>query len=75
MPENNLFKKAAVFTDIHYGLKSNSIAHNTDCNNFVDWFIQKSTRRRMRDLFVPWRFSPQPLKHKHPNIELCYDCS
>lgn len=42
MPENNLFKKAAVFTDIHYGLKSNSIAHNTDCNNFVDWFIQKA---------------------------------
>ena len=41
MPEN-LFKKAAVFTDIHYGLKSNSIAHNTDCNNFVDWFIQKA---------------------------------
>ena len=38
----NLFKKAAVFTDIHYGLKSNSIAHNTDCNNFVDWFIEKA---------------------------------
>ena len=38
----NLFKKAAVFTDIHYGLKSNSIAHNTDCNNFVDLFIEKA---------------------------------
>jgi len=38
----NLFKKAAVFTDIHFGLKSNSIAHNTDCNNFVDWFIEKA---------------------------------
>ena len=37
-----LFKKAAVFTDIHYGLKSNSISHNTDCNNFVDWFIEKA---------------------------------
>lgn len=39
---SNLFKKAAVFTDIHYGLKSNSIVHNTDCDNFVDWFIQKA---------------------------------
>lgn len=39
---NNLFKKAAVFTDIHFGLKSNSISHNTDCNNFVDWFIEKA---------------------------------
>jgi DNA repair exonuclease SbcCD nuclease subunit len=37
---SNLFKKAAVFTDIHFGLKSNSIQHNTDCANFVEWFIQ-----------------------------------
>ena len=43
MPNNNnLFKKAAVFTDIHFGLKSNSISHNTDCNNFIDWFIEKA---------------------------------
>jgi len=42
MPEKNLFKKAACFTDIHFGLKSNSISHNTDCNNFVDWFIEKA---------------------------------
>ena len=38
----NLFKKAAVFTDIHFGLKSNSLQHNHDCNNFVDWFITKA---------------------------------
>jgi DNA repair exonuclease SbcCD nuclease subunit len=36
----NLFKKAAVFTDIHFGLKSNSLQHNADCANFVDWFIK-----------------------------------
>ena len=39
---SNLFKKAAVFTDIHFGVKSNSIQHNQDCSNFVDWFIEKS---------------------------------
>ena len=38
----NLFKKAAVLTDIHFGLKSNSLQHNTDCINFVDWFIEKA---------------------------------
>jgi len=38
----NLFKKAAVFTDIHYGLKSNSLQHNTDCDDFVNWFISKA---------------------------------
>ena len=36
----NLFKKAAVLTDIHFGLKSNSATHNDDCLNFVKWFIE-----------------------------------
>ena len=36
----SLFRKAAIFTDIHFGLKSNSVLHNTDCANFVDWFIR-----------------------------------
>jgi len=38
----NLFKKAAVFTDIHFGLKSNSMQHNQDCEKFVDWFISQA---------------------------------
>lgn len=37
---SNLFKKAAVFTDIHFGAKSNSVQHNLDCANFVDWFVK-----------------------------------
>jgi DNA repair exonuclease SbcCD nuclease subunit len=39
---SNLFKKAAVFTDIHYGLKSNSTLHNEDCLNFVKWATAKA---------------------------------
>ena len=35
-----MFKKAAIFTDIHFGLKSNSKLHNQDCEDFVDWFIK-----------------------------------
>ena len=34
-----LFKKVAVCTDIHFGLKSNSSVHNQDCSQFIDWFI------------------------------------
>ena len=34
---NNLFHRAIVFTDIHYGLKSNSQLHNEDCWRFVQW--------------------------------------
>jgi DNA repair exonuclease SbcCD nuclease subunit len=38
----NLFRKTAICTDIHFGLKSNSLAHNQDCENFIDWFIAKA---------------------------------
>mgnify|MGYP001364188763 CR=1 FL=1 len=37
-----MFKKAAVFTDIHFGLKGNSKQHNDDCEEFVDWFITQA---------------------------------
>jgi DNA repair exonuclease SbcCD nuclease subunit len=37
-----LFKKVACFTDIHFGLKSNSLVHNKDCEEFVDWFISQA---------------------------------
>jgi len=39
---SNLFKKAAIFTDLHLGLKSNSILHNEDCWKFVQWMVQKA---------------------------------
>jgi DNA repair exonuclease SbcCD nuclease subunit len=35
----SLFRKVAVCTDIHFGLKSNSLQHNQDCSDFIDWFI------------------------------------
>jgi len=38
----NLFKKVAVFTDLHLGLKSNSQTHNQDCEEFIDWFIERA---------------------------------
>jgi len=40
----NLFKKAAVCTDLHVGNKSNSIIHNQDCEEFIDWFIEKAKK-------------------------------
>jgi DNA repair exonuclease SbcCD nuclease subunit len=39
---SNLFKKVACFTDIHFGLKSNSATHNKDCEEFVDWYIDEA---------------------------------
>ena len=37
-----LFKKAACFTDIHFGNKNNSTQYNNDCARFVNWFIENS---------------------------------
>ena len=36
----NLFKRAIFFTDVHFGLKSNSRTHNQDCLDFVDFVIK-----------------------------------
>jgi DNA repair exonuclease SbcCD nuclease subunit len=41
-----LFKKVACFTDIHFGLKSNSATHNQDCEYFVDWFIEEAKKEQ-----------------------------
>jgi len=43
--KEQLFKKVAVFTDIHFGLKHNSRQHNNDCENFVQWFIAEAKKR------------------------------
>ena len=41
----NLFKNAACFTDIHFGLKQNSRLHLDDCHRFIDWFIAEAQER------------------------------
>ncbi len=34
-----LFNKAILFTDIHFGLRHNSEEHNIDCLDFINWLI------------------------------------
>lgn len=43
--QGNLFHTAAVFGDIHYGLKSNSRLHLDDCARYIDWFISEAHAR------------------------------
>ena len=38
----NLFKRAAVITDLHFGLKSNSLKHNEDCLRFLNWVVTEA---------------------------------
>ena len=42
---SNLFKRAAIFTDLHLGMKSNSAMHNQDCLRYIDWFINLAKSR------------------------------
>ncbi len=37
-----LFKKAAIFTDIHFGLRNDSTIHNEDCLEFIEWFAAQT---------------------------------
>lgn len=41
----NLFNKAIVFTDCHFGLKHNSIEHNKDIIDFLEWMISLAAEK------------------------------
>jgi hypothetical protein len=82
----NLFKKAAVFTDIHFGLKSNSTLHNEDCLAFVKWATEKAQaegcetclflgdwhNHRASINIVTLNYSLQALEHMNNNFEHVY---
>lgn len=82
----NLFKKAAVFTDIHFGLKSNSQLHNEDCLNFVKWatktareqgcetalFLGDWHNNRASINIVTLNYSLQALEHLNANFDQVY---
>ena len=48
---SNLFKKAAVCTDLHLGLKSNSTQHNEDCLAFITWFCKTAKEQECETCF------------------------
>jgi DNA repair exonuclease SbcCD nuclease subunit len=82
----NLFKKAAVFTDIHFGLKSNSQQHNEDCLNFVKWATAKAREEgcetamflgdwhnnRASLNIVTLNYSLKALEHLNANFDCVY---
>jgi DNA repair exonuclease SbcCD nuclease subunit len=82
----NLFRKAAVFTDIHFGLKSNSTQHNEDCLNFVKWATAKAMEQgcetcmflgdwhnnRASLNIVTLNYSLQALEHMNANFQRVY---
>jgi DNA repair exonuclease SbcCD nuclease subunit len=83
---SNLFKKAAIFTDIHFGLKSNSTLHNDDCLNFVKWATAKAKEEgcetalflgdwhnnRANINIVTLNYSLRALEHLNGNFDRVY---
>lgn len=83
---SNLFKKAALFTDVHFGLKSNSTSHNDDCLNFVKWATAKARaegcetamflgdwhNNRASINILTLGYSLQALEHLNANFERVY---
>lgn len=48
---SKLFNKAAIFTDVHWGMRSNSSQHNLDCTRFVDWFVATAQEKQCDTCF------------------------
>ena len=83
---SNLFRKAAVCTDIHFGLKSNSQTHNEDCLNFIKWFTAKAKEEGCETAFflgdwhnnrasiniVTLNYSLRALEHLNDNFDRVY---
>jgi hypothetical protein len=83
---SNLFHKAAIFTDIHFGLKSNSQLHNDDCLSFVKWATELAKEQGCETAFflgdwhnhrasiniVTLKYSLQALEHLSANFSRVY---
>lgn len=83
---SNLFKKAAIFTDLHLGLKSNSILHNEDCWEFIQWMVKKAKEEGCETCFflgdyhnnrasisiLTLNYSLRCLEHLNDNFERVY---
>ena len=82
----NLFRKAAIFTDIHFGLKGNSQQHNEDCLNFIQWatktarehgcetamFLGDWHNNRASINIVTLNYSLRALEHLNANFDQVY---
>lgn len=42
---SQLFDEVVLFTDVHFGMKNNSRAHNKDCEDFIIWMIDEARAR------------------------------
>lgn len=45
MKHTNLFDSVMVFSDIHLGLRHNSVTHLDDCMDYIEWFIKEAKIR------------------------------
>jgi DNA repair exonuclease SbcCD nuclease subunit len=82
----NLFRRAAIFTDIHFGLKSNSQIHNEDCLKFIKWATETARKHNCETAMflgdwhnnrasiniVTLNYSLRALEHLNANFDQVY---
>jgi len=69
----NLFKKAIVMTDIHFGLKGNSLSHNQDCLQFIEWICKLAKQEQCDTLIFcgDWHHNRASLNISTMHHSLC----
>ena len=67
-----LFKKIAAFTDIHFGLRGDSDQHNLDCTNYITWFLEQAEEYGAETcIFLgDWHHSRARISAKTMNVSL-----
>ncbi len=48
---SNLFETSVLFSDIHFGYRSNSKKHNLTCLEYIDWLIAECKARGIKTCF------------------------
>jgi hypothetical protein len=81
-----LTRLAAIFTDLHFGAKSNSDLHNNDCLEFIHWMTQKAKEEGCETCLVlgdyhnnrasmnikTMQYAVKGLEHLNDNFEQVY---
>jgi DNA repair exonuclease SbcCD nuclease subunit len=71
------FKRAGLFTDLHFGKKANSQSHNEDCLNFIRWASEQFKDQQVDHIVFlgDWHenrnaINVSTLKYSHQGMEI-----
>lgn len=70
-----LLNKGLIFSDLHIGRKSDSIVHNTDCLNYINWLVKTAKENKIDHII----FGGDWYEHRNSvngrTLKYSYDCA